>query len=182
MQIIGPQVFRDNDAPKYSHGYSGLLACLCVAIATVLAYGYLCFRENRKRDHEGAVYEPGEAFSDKTVSRNDIGNHLDARERLMFGCNRTRRNGTLDTYTDLPVLRQWRHHLNKRGLKSRIILIQFSLLNKRVDCDYCLGITFICFGKDQSQPVFDNPYVASSSAHQSFQTLIDFANNTLEET
>ncbi|KAI7563263.1 MFS general substrate transporter [Hortaea werneckii] len=64
--IIGPQVFRDNDAPKYSHGYSGLLACLCVAIATVLAYGYLCFRENRKRDHEGAMYEPGEAFSDKT--------------------------------------------------------------------------------------------------------------------
>ncbi|RMZ02874.1 hypothetical protein D0860_07039 [Hortaea werneckii] len=64
--IIGPQVFRDNDAPKYSHGYSGLLACLCVAIATVLAYGYLCFRENRKRDHEGASYETGEAFSDKT--------------------------------------------------------------------------------------------------------------------
>ncbi|KAI7357696.1 MFS general substrate transporter [Hortaea werneckii] len=64
--IIGPQVFRDNDAPKYSHGYSGLLACLCVAIASVLAYGYLCFRENQKRDHEGAMYEPGEAFSDKT--------------------------------------------------------------------------------------------------------------------
>ncbi|KAI6913518.1 MFS general substrate transporter [Hortaea werneckii] len=64
--IIGPQVFRDADAPKYSHGYSGLLACLCVAIATVLAYGYLCFRENRKRDLEGAIYEPGEAFSDKT--------------------------------------------------------------------------------------------------------------------
>ncbi|KAI7525655.1 hypothetical protein KC316_g18394 [Hortaea werneckii] len=64
--IIGPQVFRDNDAPKYSHGYSGLLACLCVAIATVLAYGCLCFRENRKRDLEGAIYEPGEAFSDKT--------------------------------------------------------------------------------------------------------------------
>ncbi|KAI7222511.1 MFS general substrate transporter [Hortaea werneckii] len=64
--IIGPQVFRDNDAPEYSHGYSGLLACLCVAITTVLAYGYLCFRKNRKRDLEGAIYEPGEAFSDKT--------------------------------------------------------------------------------------------------------------------
>ncbi|RMY64467.1 hypothetical protein D0863_09794 [Hortaea werneckii] len=64
--IIGPQVFRDENAPKYSHGYSGLLACLCVAIASVLAYGYLRFRENRKRDHEGAMYEPGEAFSDKT--------------------------------------------------------------------------------------------------------------------
>lgn len=83
-QIIGPQVFRDNDAPKYSHGYSGLLACLCVAIASVLAYGYLCFRENQKRDHEGAMYEPGEAFSDKTVSRNYIGHDRIVRARLMF--------------------------------------------------------------------------------------------------
>ncbi|TKA21723.1 hypothetical protein B0A50_08659 [Salinomyces thailandicus] len=64
--IIGPQVFRDNDAPRYSHGYSGLLACLCVSIACVLAYGALCRTENRKRDREGAIYEPGEAFSDRT--------------------------------------------------------------------------------------------------------------------
>ena len=115
-QIIGPQVFRDNDAPKYSHGYSGLLACLCVAIASVLAYGYLCFRENRKRDHEGAKYEPGEAFSDKTVSRNYIGYDKIARAKLTFGCNRTRRSGTLDTYTNLPELRGGQHRSHKRGI------------------------------------------------------------------
>ncbi|KAH9819349.1 allantoate permease [Teratosphaeria destructans] len=64
--IIGPQVFRTDDAPRYSHGYIGLLACLCVAIVCILLYGLLCVRENKKRMTEDVAAEPGEAFSDRT--------------------------------------------------------------------------------------------------------------------
>ncbi|PYH32811.1 allantoate permease [Aspergillus neoniger CBS 115656] len=50
--IIGPQVFRSTDAPSYSHGYEGLLACLVVAIVAISAYGVLCRWENQRRDRE----------------------------------------------------------------------------------------------------------------------------------
>lgn len=53
--IIGPQTFRSSDAPTYSHGYEGLLACLVVAIACISAYGVLCHLENKKRDREQAT-------------------------------------------------------------------------------------------------------------------------------
>jgi MFS family permease len=67
--IIGPQVFRSEDAPSYSHGYEGLLGCLVVAIASILAYGLLCRWENNRRDKNGpsdAEPEEDAAFSDLT--------------------------------------------------------------------------------------------------------------------
>ncbi|KAH8689183.1 putative allantoate permease [Talaromyces proteolyticus] len=66
--IVGPQLFRSSDAPAYSHGYEGLLACLVVAIVSISAYGFLCHMENRRRDREHR--QPTEvalnAFSDQT--------------------------------------------------------------------------------------------------------------------
>ncbi|PWY83244.1 MFS general substrate transporter [Aspergillus sclerotioniger CBS 115572] len=66
--IIGPQVFRSTDAPTYSHGYEGLLACLVVAIVAISAYGFLCRWENRRRDATDHVVPVSEdaAFSDLT--------------------------------------------------------------------------------------------------------------------
>lgn len=67
--IIGPQVFRSEDAPSYSHGYEGLLGCLAVAIASILAYGLLCRWENSRRDKEeqsDVVPSEDAAFSDLT--------------------------------------------------------------------------------------------------------------------
>ncbi|KAK4504506.1 hypothetical protein PRZ48_005422 [Zasmidium cellare] len=67
--IIGPQLFQADDAPDYSHGYAGMLGCIVVAIVSILGYGFLCFLENRRRDH---VYgkdrgeQAAEAFSDLT--------------------------------------------------------------------------------------------------------------------
>ncbi|RFU29744.1 hypothetical protein B7463_g6600, partial [Scytalidium lignicola] len=67
--ILGPQVFRASDAPSYSHGYQGLLACLVLSIAAIAGYGILCWRENKQRDKamsaDGQVDE-AEAFSDLT--------------------------------------------------------------------------------------------------------------------
>lgn len=65
--IIGPQVFRANDAPDYTHGYAGLLACLVVAMAAILAYGVMCALENKRRDSAGGKADGSvEAFSDRT--------------------------------------------------------------------------------------------------------------------
>lgn len=71
--IIGPQVFRASDAPKYTQGYAGLMACIVVAMAAISAYGFLCHLENKRRDQKIAdlgVEEVNDeligAFSDLT--------------------------------------------------------------------------------------------------------------------
>lgn len=69
--ILGPQVFRASDAPNYTNGYAGLLGCVAVAIVAISGYGFLCWRENKKRDREGhgltiESQAPENAFSDKT--------------------------------------------------------------------------------------------------------------------
>lgn len=72
--ILGPQVFRAEDAPKYHNGYIGLLASLIVGSVTISAYGFVCRWENKRRDKvQGGGPVPQtedekreEAFSDKT--------------------------------------------------------------------------------------------------------------------
>ncbi|KAF5013811.1 hypothetical protein FDECE_230 [Fusarium decemcellulare] len=72
--ILGPQVFRSNDAPEYHKGYIGLLASLIVGAFTISVYGLLCKVDNRRRDKlQGGGPLPQteeekreEAFSDRT--------------------------------------------------------------------------------------------------------------------
>jgi ACS family allantoate permease-like MFS transporter len=70
--IIGPQLFQANDAPDYAHGYIGLLACIVVAMLAIAAYGFVCARENARRnaaeaaDSETSEGAEVEAFSDMT--------------------------------------------------------------------------------------------------------------------
>ena len=72
--ILGPQVFRAEDAPMYHKGYIGLLASLVVGAISISAYGLLCKMENRRRDKVqggGPVQQTEEemrqeAFSDLT--------------------------------------------------------------------------------------------------------------------
>jgi ACS family allantoate permease-like MFS transporter len=68
--IIGPQVFRVTNAPDYSHGYIGLVACLIVAMIAISWYGLLCYHENKRRDRqcEATIDENSTegAFSDRT--------------------------------------------------------------------------------------------------------------------
>jgi len=58
------------DAPEYSHGFTGLLACIVVAICAISAYGVLCRAENAKRDRAAASHDSSkddeEPFSDLT--------------------------------------------------------------------------------------------------------------------
>lgn len=69
--IIGPQTFRVSDAPTYQKGFTGLTACIIVAIGSISGYGVLCWLENGQRESSGVgdeghgVEEHG-AFSDLT--------------------------------------------------------------------------------------------------------------------
>lgn len=72
--IVGPQLFQSSYAPEYSKSYEGMLACVAVAIASIIAYGFLCQQENRRRDRRDTAVDPHDreeeaavlAFSDMT--------------------------------------------------------------------------------------------------------------------
>lgn len=64
--IIGPQCFQASDAPAYTQGYSGLMACIVVAMFAISGYGILCNLENKRRDRK--VAELGEGSGDELVA------------------------------------------------------------------------------------------------------------------
>ena len=47
--IIGPQTFREEQAPVYTGGTVAMIVCYAVAMVCVLAYGFLCRLSNKKR-------------------------------------------------------------------------------------------------------------------------------------
>lgn len=59
--IIGPQTFRQSQAPAYIGGITAMMVCYVAAMALILTYMVVCRLENRKRDQEtGARRVPGE--------------------------------------------------------------------------------------------------------------------------
>ncbi|KAL3479623.1 allantoate permease [Aspergillus californicus] len=53
--IIGPQTFRESQAPAYTGGTVAMIVCYVVAIGLIAVYGLLCLRENRKRENVDAA-------------------------------------------------------------------------------------------------------------------------------
>lgn len=53
--IIGPQTFRESQAPAYIGGITAMMVCYVAAIALILTYMVVCRVENRKREREGTV-------------------------------------------------------------------------------------------------------------------------------
>ena len=47
--IIGPQTFREEQAPVYTGGTIAMIVCYVVAMICVLAYGFLCHLSNQQR-------------------------------------------------------------------------------------------------------------------------------------
>lgn len=72
--ILGPQVFQSDNAPKYHRGYIGLIVSLIVGVISIALYGMLCKVENMRRDklQGGSLVQQTEeemreeAFSDRT--------------------------------------------------------------------------------------------------------------------
>lgn len=47
--IIGPQTFQANQAPAYTGGTVAMIVTYVIAIVAILAYGGLCYFDNKKR-------------------------------------------------------------------------------------------------------------------------------------
>jgi ACS family allantoate permease-like MFS transporter len=69
--LIGPQTFQSNQAPKYTSGVVAMLACYCASIVVLLGYWWVAAWENKRRDRKygkpEAVHEgTAEGFVDVT--------------------------------------------------------------------------------------------------------------------
>jgi len=51
--IVGPLVFRQQDAPAYAPGFIAVLATSILCLLLTVVYRYYCIWENRKRDRTG---------------------------------------------------------------------------------------------------------------------------------
>ena len=71
--IIGPQTFVADQAPKYTGAVVAMLLCYAVCILLALAYGAACRWENAQRDKEAAerdVDDHAADFLDLTDQQN----------------------------------------------------------------------------------------------------------------
>lgn len=62
--IIGPLVFREQDAPRYKVGFIVVVASTLAAVLLLLAYRLVCLAENRKRDRAGFMESFEHAYED----------------------------------------------------------------------------------------------------------------------
>ncbi len=71
--MVGPQTFRDKEAPDYVSAKVGVMACYAVCLLCFPAMYLLNWRENRRRDMTGEGYyghEMKQAFADLTDMEN----------------------------------------------------------------------------------------------------------------
>ncbi|KAI7780594.1 allantoate permease [Diaporthe eres] len=62
--IIGPLVFREQDAPRYKVGFIVVVASTLAAALLLLAYRYVCLAHNRSRDRAGFMESFEHAYED----------------------------------------------------------------------------------------------------------------------
>lgn len=67
-EIIGPQFFRDSQAPYYQLGIWALIVCYAIMIATGAMYWGLAIIANRKRNAEDLVDDYEEASIDEDLT------------------------------------------------------------------------------------------------------------------
>ncbi|BEJ11629.1 hypothetical protein CspHIS471_0200890 [Cutaneotrichosporon sp. HIS471] len=68
--LVGPQSFRTNEAPTYRSAITTMLCGYCVAIVLLGIYGFLCARDNRRRDR--AQHEMEEVDSNVAKEWQDL--------------------------------------------------------------------------------------------------------------
>ena len=70
--LIGPQTFRSDQAPKYTGGVIGMLACFAVSIVLLLCYWVVAAVENRIKDKRtGPVNKNEEGIVESFVDLTD---------------------------------------------------------------------------------------------------------------
>lgn len=68
--LIGPQTFRDDQAPEYTGGFVAMLICYCVCIVLMATYWAIAFTLNRRTSSVAAELsseeDSAELFTDQT--------------------------------------------------------------------------------------------------------------------
>ncbi|OJJ62615.1 hypothetical protein ASPSYDRAFT_86293 [Aspergillus sydowii CBS 593.65] len=67
--FAGPQVFRQQDAPKYALGFIVVVITALVAALLVLIYRIICAIENKRRDRMGTTEDFDHAFEDDLTDK-----------------------------------------------------------------------------------------------------------------
>lgn len=90
--IIGPQSFLTSEAPSYPTAYTVMLVGYCICLALIVAYGVLCWHDNKKKAFQEAnwqesvqgqdvdIAEEWKDLTDKQVSPRNVLRHSAARE------------------------------------------------------------------------------------------------------
>ena len=54
--LVGPQSFLAREAPDYTTAYTVMLVGYCLTIALMVLYGFLCWRDNKKKEVQEAAW------------------------------------------------------------------------------------------------------------------------------
>lgn len=68
--LIAPQIFRDNDAPRYLHGFLAHIVVYVVYIALVIITRVIIMARNRSKEQATTELSHDEAFRDLTDREN----------------------------------------------------------------------------------------------------------------
>ena len=67
--FAGPQVFRAQDAPRYTLGFIVVVVTAIIAGIIVLVYRFVCAHENRRRDASGTTEAFEHAYEDDLTDK-----------------------------------------------------------------------------------------------------------------
>ncbi|WVQ85371.1 hypothetical protein IAT38_007536 [Cryptococcus sp. DSM 104549] len=77
--LVGPQAFRDKEAPTYPSASLTMLIGYCASIALIALYGFVCWRDNKRKVIEQEEWEArnhdedvGEEWKDLTDKQNPL--------------------------------------------------------------------------------------------------------------
>lgn len=81
--IVSPQLFIADQAPRYLTGMQGVVSCWTLNLATVVALGYYYIFENKRRDKSLAATLP-EVLTAMTVRNEEFFDRTDKEDFLKF--------------------------------------------------------------------------------------------------
>ncbi|CAH0020169.1 unnamed protein product [Clonostachys rhizophaga] len=70
--VVAPLLFKTTEAPTFAHGWTSVLACICVAAGLTLVYRQICVWENNKRDNAGIAEAFDHALNDDFTDKSNL--------------------------------------------------------------------------------------------------------------
>lgn len=75
--LIGPQFFRESEAPVYTTGIKAMMSACCIMYGMIVLYAALCFWENKRREQKR---DAEDAEADNVLTEIEIGEKVDQQD------------------------------------------------------------------------------------------------------